>query len=220
MCDGKSLAICHFALISEPKSPSFCGISGDLAPSTRKSLAIAIVRFWCAKWWPLLSVGRRFAQVAALPKSKRSSEASKAVKGGGPGGVSNGWVSRPICQEAAQCPPKGCSRKMPPSSSSFTGRYKGGFVKGWFWRTYPRSGFRSGGTSERTLVPVFVPGEHPNVPSFWFSFRGNIQEKFFQVKSNKFLELPRNFVFMTISGSHPCCIDYGTFFVKVPKAMS
>ena len=34
--------------ISEPKTPSFCGISGDLAPSTRKSLAIAIVRFWCA----------------------------------------------------------------------------------------------------------------------------------------------------------------------------
>ena len=37
------------AAISEPKTPSFCGISGDLAPSTRKSLAIAIVRFWCAK---------------------------------------------------------------------------------------------------------------------------------------------------------------------------
>ena len=37
------------AAISEPKIPSFCGISGDLAPSTRKSLAIAIVRFWCAK---------------------------------------------------------------------------------------------------------------------------------------------------------------------------
>ena len=34
------------AAISEPKTPSFCGISGDLAPSTRKSLAIAIVRFW------------------------------------------------------------------------------------------------------------------------------------------------------------------------------
>ena len=28
------------AAISEPKTPSFCGISGDLAPSTRKSLAI------------------------------------------------------------------------------------------------------------------------------------------------------------------------------------
>ena len=28
---------------------------------------------------------------------------------------------------------------------------------GWFWRTYPRSGFRSGGTCESTLVPVFVP---------------------------------------------------------------
>ena len=34
-------------------------------------------------------------------------------------------------------------------------------------RTYPRSGFRSGGTSERTLVPVFVPGEHPPKPPFW-----------------------------------------------------
>ena len=30
--------------ISEPKTPSFCEISGDLASSTRKSLAIAIVR--------------------------------------------------------------------------------------------------------------------------------------------------------------------------------
>ena len=28
---------------------SFCRISGDLALSTRKSLVIAIVRFWCAK---------------------------------------------------------------------------------------------------------------------------------------------------------------------------
>ena len=33
----------------EPKTPSFCGISGDLAQSTRKSLAIAILLFWCAK---------------------------------------------------------------------------------------------------------------------------------------------------------------------------
>ena len=41
---------------------------------------------------------------------------------------------------------------------------------------YPHSGFRSGGTWERTLVPVFVPGEHPNVPSFRFLFRGNIRQ--------------------------------------------
>ena len=34
-------------------------------------------------------------------------------------------------------------------------RQKGGFVKGWFWRMCPRSGFRSEGTCERTLVPVF-----------------------------------------------------------------
>ena len=37
------------AAISKGKTPSFCGISGDLAPSTRILLAIAIVRFWCAK---------------------------------------------------------------------------------------------------------------------------------------------------------------------------
>ena len=37
------------AAISETKTPSFRGISGDLAQSTQKSLAIAIVRFWCAK---------------------------------------------------------------------------------------------------------------------------------------------------------------------------
>ena len=50
---------------------------------------------------------------------------------------------------------------------------KGRFRKlGWFWHMCPRSGFRSGGACERTLVPVFVPGEHPNVPSFRFSFRG------------------------------------------------
>ena len=55
---------------------------------------------------------------------------------------------------------------------------KGRFHKGRFWRMCPRSGFRSGGTCERTLVAgfrsggaseytlilVFVPGEHlPNV---------------------------------------------------------
>ena len=41
------------AAMSEPETPSFCGILGDLAPSTRKSLAIAIVRFWCAEVRPL-----------------------------------------------------------------------------------------------------------------------------------------------------------------------
>ena len=40
---------------------------------------------------------------------------------------------------------------------------------------YPRSGFGSGGTCERTLVPVFIPGEHANVPSFRFSFQGKIR---------------------------------------------
>ena len=49
---------------------------------------------------------------------------------------------------------------------------KGGFVKGWFWRMCPRSGFRSRGTCERTRVPVFVLGKHPKVP---FLFWGNIR---------------------------------------------
>ena len=35
------------------------------------------------------------------------------------------------------------------------------FVPGEHAKTYPRSGFGSGGTSECTLVPDFVPGEHP-----------------------------------------------------------
>ena len=52
---------------------------------------------------------------------------------------------------------------------------KGGFVKGWFWRTCPRSGFRSGGTYECTLVLAFVPEEHANVPLFRFLFWGNIR---------------------------------------------
>ena len=35
-------------------------------------------------------------------------------------------------------------------------------------QNHPRSGFRSGGTSAKTtLVPVFVPGEHPPKPPFW-----------------------------------------------------
>ena len=32
-----------------------------------------------------------------------------------------------------------------------------------------------GGFGERALVPVFIPGEHANVPSFRFSFWGNIR---------------------------------------------
>ena len=58
--------------MSEPKTPSFCRISGDLAPSTRKSLAIAIVRFWCAKVLKLslVAFGNRFQvpRSGVLPK--------------------------------------------------------------------------------------------------------------------------------------------------------
>ena len=50
------------AAISEPKAPSCCGISGDLAPSTRKSLAIAIVRFGALRLGCLLGICSDFAR--------------------------------------------------------------------------------------------------------------------------------------------------------------
>ena len=42
-----------------------------------------------------------------------------------------------------------------------TGRLKGGFVKGWFWRMCPRSGFRSGGTSAKTSLLENHPFVNP-----------------------------------------------------------
>ena len=69
--------------ISEPKTPSFCGISGDLAPSTRKSLAIAIVRFWCAKvrqGKQILGGGRiGSAPSASAPPGQRSSGSNEII---------------------------------------------------------------------------------------------------------------------------------------------
>ena len=53
-------------------------------------------------------------------------------------------------------------------SSKLERKQKGGFVKGWFWRMCPRSGFWCRGTSECTLVQVFGTGEHLHVPSFRF----------------------------------------------------
>ena len=82
------------------------------------------------------------------------------------------------------------------------GRQKGGLVKGWFWRMYPRSGFRSGGTCERTLVLVFVSWEHPNVPSFRFfsglqkgpAERGHVKKRQKSSKSvKKFFDTFRQF---------------------------
>ena len=46
-------------------------------------------------------------------------------------------------------------------------RQKGGFVKGWFWRMCPHSGFWYRGTSECTLVPAFATEEHPPKQPFW-----------------------------------------------------
>ena len=52
------------------------------------------------------------------------------------------------------------------------------FQKGGFGERALVAVFRSGGTCERTLVLVFVLGENPNVPSFRFSFRGNIRQNY------------------------------------------
>ena len=89
------------AAISEPKTPSFCGISGDLAPSTRKSLAIAIVRFWCAK------VARHYTRAdlpATVPLSRGNQGATTSlgseigIGGGGQnvlrGPRMEGWIRR------------------------------------------------------------------------------------------------------------------------------
>ena len=63
-----------WAASSEPKTPCFCGISGDLTPSMRKSLAIAIVRFWCAKMRSFSDKGKH-----ALPRSRKKPEISNAL---------------------------------------------------------------------------------------------------------------------------------------------
>ena len=81
------------AAISEPETLSFCGISGDLAQSTRKSLAIAIVRFWCAKSWaePTVREGGvpGSGRLLAAPPGNRSRESSCRV---------NSWeAAHPVC---------------------------------------------------------------------------------------------------------------------------
>ena len=40
---------------------------------------------------------------------------------------------------------------------------KGRFPKGWFWQTYPRSGFRSGGTSAETTLFGNLPYANPRL---------------------------------------------------------
>ena len=57
-CEGKSLANCTISGCDFwAWDPFFCRIPCDLAPSTQKSLAIAVVWFWCAKpFWILLFV--------------------------------------------------------------------------------------------------------------------------------------------------------------------
>ena len=40
---------------------------------------------------------------------------------------------------------------------------KGRFPKGWFWRTYPRSGFRSGGTSAKTTLLETTLSQPPSL---------------------------------------------------------
>ena len=48
---------------------------------------------------------------------------------------------------------------------------KGRFPKGWFWRTYPRSGLRSGGTSaETTLLETTLLRTPEKCPLKWSGF--------------------------------------------------
>ena len=73
------------AAISEPKTPSFCGISGDLAQSTRKALAIAIVRFGCARLnnpFPREASTLIFTE-GGVPESDLALEESPSLQKGG-----------------------------------------------------------------------------------------------------------------------------------------
>ena len=82
----------------------------------------------------------------------------------------------PVCSADILSKLCGVTRRSGRDVPDVTGRQKGVFVKEWFWRTCPRCGFRSRGTCERTLVPVFVSGEHANVTSFRFLVPGNIRQ--------------------------------------------
>ena len=51
-----------------------------------------------------------------------------------------------------------------------------GFTKAWFWRMCPRSGSWYQGTWRMYPRSGFGTGEHPNVPSFRFWYRGTSTE--------------------------------------------
>ena len=60
------------AAVSEPKTHSFYSNSGDLTRSTRKSLGIAIVRFWCAECGASLSGGSQTGAQGTCPQLSTS----------------------------------------------------------------------------------------------------------------------------------------------------
>ena len=75
-CDGKSLAICDFELrFLSPKTPSFCEISGDVAPSMLRDSETTI-KFALLKGGGL-GAERNIVQIAAFRGKRRDNKILK-----------------------------------------------------------------------------------------------------------------------------------------------
>ena len=87
--------------MSEPETPcfcrKFCGISGDLTPSTQKSLAIAIVRFWCAKAKCLVKI--HTPNLGPKLKGYKKNTKTSAFREGSPPEL-RGWGTKSIVNQA------------------------------------------------------------------------------------------------------------------------
>ena len=91
--------------ISEPKTHSFWGNSGDMALSTRRSLASAIVRFWCAKQANLLKSSFFFVFPAKGKFNARSPSNTVSAEKNRQTGAQRGSRVRPHMLTKARLPP-------------------------------------------------------------------------------------------------------------------
>ena len=115
-CDGKSLAICDFELrILSPKPHAISSIFGDLGPSTRKSLAIAMVRLWCAKSWGYDRDGDTLVDLGIRTSAHGSLLQAEVLQANRIGGLLQVGMTMPhFCKaKRSQVWGRGCSLRCP-----------------------------------------------------------------------------------------------------------